>query len=447
MPERKPFQSCRGIAVLGAGKSGLAAAELARRSCEAVFVFDEGAPGKLGSTAAALKDLGVSCRFGESASRNLSGIDLAVLSPGIDPRRPVVTQFVENGIPVIGEIEFAWQHTKTPVVAITGTNGKTTTTEMTAAVLQAAGLRSVSAGNYGVAYSKIVLPDEPRYDVVSLEVSSFQMESITTFRPKVSVWLNFAPDHLDRYDSVDEYRAAKLHIFDYQTAEDWAVVQAPDLALLQGRSVQVRSFSGFGDADYSLRDGWILEKGNRVLNYGATRLRGVHNAENVMAVLAAVQPFGIGAAQVEAALRDYAAPAHRCEWVRTLRGHEFINDSKATNLHALESCLRGRTKPVVLIAGGKQKGLDFSQVSHLVARHVSHAVLIGQIREELAQVWSDKTNCHLCSSLEEAVRQAMEVAPEGQDIVFSPGTSSFDMFSGYEERGNVFKRAVNELKE
>lgn len=423
----------------------MAAAELARRSCEAVYVLDEGAPEKLAASGTALRELGAACRFGGEATRGLPEVDVAVLSPGIDPCRPLVTQFVERGVPVLGEIEFAWQHTGMPVVAITGTNGKTTTTEMTAAVFQASGLRSVSAGNYGVPYSKMVLPDEPQYDVISLEVSSFQMEAITSFRPRVSVWLNFAPDHLDRYRSVEEYREAKLHIFDYQTAEDWAVVQAPDLALLRGKPVQVQSFSASESADYTLDNGWILNRGSRVLDYGATRLRGIHNAENVMAVLASVRAFGVEASQVAAALKDYAPPAHRCEWVRTVQGHELINDSKATNLHALESCLRGRTRKVVLIAGGKQKGLDFSEVSHLVERHVSHAVLIGEIAEELARVWAGRVECHVCGSLPEAVRRALDVAPEGEDIVFSPGTSSFDMFSGYEERGNVFKRAVNEL--
>lgn len=445
MPERKPFQGSRGIAVLGAGRSGVAAAELARRSCDAVYVLDEGTPAKLEKAAAALAPHGVTCRFGEQALQGVPAVDLVVLSPGIELTVPLVTQFTERGIPVIGEIEFAYQHSSIPVAAITGTNGKTTTTEMAAAVFNGAGKRSVSAGNYGVPFSKMVLDDEPAYDVISLEVSSFQMETITTFRPRVSVWLNFAPDHLDRYASVEEYRDAKLRIFDFQTAEDLAVVQAPDLSLLAGRPVRVATFSGFGEADYTLQDRWILERGKPVLEYGATRLRGVHNAENVMAVLAAAQGFGIGPEQVAAALRSYVPPAHRCEWVRTVRGHEFINDSKATNLHALESCLRGRTKPVVLIAGGKQKGLDFTQVNHLVARHVSHAVLIGEIGPELARIWAEHAHCHVCGSLQEAVRRAIDVAPEGEDIVFSPGTSSFDMFSGYEERGNVFKRAVNDL--
>lgn len=445
MPERRPFSGCRGIAVLGAGRSGLAAAELARKSCERVWLLDEGAPEKLGRVAEAMAALGVECRFGAQAADGLPEADLAVLSPGIDPRRPVVSQFPAARIPVIGEIEFAWQHSSIPVVAITGTNGKTTTTEMMEAVFRGVGRRSVSAGNYGLPYSKVVLADEPAYDVISLEVSSFQLEAISTFRPRVSVWLNFAPDHLDRYDSVEEYRAAKLRIFDYQTAEDWAVVQAPDVGLLRGKTVRLCSFSATEPADYRLRDRWILEQERPVFEYGATRLRGIHNAENLMAVLASAKVFGIEPAEVALALRDYSPPAHRCEWVRTVRGHEFINDSKATNLHALESCLRGRTQPVVLIAGGKQKGLDFSQVNQLVARHVSHAVLIGEIAEELARVWEGQTRCLVSGSLQEAVRQAFDVAPEGEDIVFSPGTSSFDMFSGYEERGNVFKQAVKEL--
>jgi len=446
MPERTPFSSAKAIAVLGAGKSGVAAARLARCSCDTVWVLDGGEPDRLGGVAEVLKREGVTTRFGAAAQGQPPDVDLVVLSPGIDLRRPIVTQFTNRDVPLIGEIEFAFQHTEVPVVGITGTNGKTTTTEMAAAVFQGGGLRCVGAGNYGVPFSDIVRPDRPELDVIALEVSSFQLETITTFRPRVSVWLNFAPDHLDRYESLEDYRAAKLRIFEFQGEDDWAVVRAEDRPWLPEKPLQVRTFSASGPADLELREGWIQENGRPVLEYRATALRGNHNAENVMAVMAAARVFGIEPERVEAILRTYRPPAHRCEWVRTVGGHEFINDSKATNLHALESSLRGRTRPVVLIAGGKEKGLDYAEVAPLIEAHVSHALLIGEIAGEVSRAWEGSTTCRVCASLEEAVRVARDIAPEGEDILFSPGTSSFDLFSGYEERGDAFRRAVNELE-
>ena len=235
-------------------------------------------------------------------------------------------------------------------------------------------------------FSDIVAGGE-RYDVISLEVSSFQLEALTSFRPRVSVWLNFAPDHLDRYQSLEDYRKAKLHVFDYQREEDWAVVRSSDLEMVSPLRPSIRTFSAFEAADYTL-DGSMIRRGDDgVLDFGRTQLRGTHNAENVMATLAIAEVFEISPESVLEALSEYQPPAHRCELVGKIEGHEFINDSKATNLHALESSLLGQPDPVVLIAGGKDKGLDFGEVGSTVSKHVSHALLIGEMAERIAQSW------------------------------------------------------------
>ena len=328
--------------------------------------------------------MGVETVFGPEAAAFTAPVDYVVQSPGIDPRETIVQQFFERGIPVFGEIEFAFRHFSAPIVAITGTNGKTTTTEMVGAVLSQAGLRAECAGNYGVPFSEIVLREEPQ-DAVALEVSSFQLELIERFRPRVAVWLNFAPDHMDRYTNLEEYREAKARIFERLGPEELVVIQTQIAAFADACPARKVTFSAFGDGDYTFFDGWILFRGQRVFDFSATRLRGVHNAENVMAVLAIAEEFGISPETVADALRDYVAPAHRCELVGEINGHEFINDSKATNLHALESSLRGQLEPVVLIAGGKDKGLDFKEIREALPGKVSHAVLIGQTRERIAR--------------------------------------------------------------
>lgn len=435
------------IAVLGAGRSGLAAAKLARKNGAQVLALDSGDPAKMTQAAADFAALGCEFIAGPAADACGRSVDLAVMSPGIELEKPVVTQFSSQGIPVIGEIEYGWRQCTAPVVAITGTNGKTTTTEMVEKVFDHAGFKSVSAGNYGTAFCEIVASGA-KLDVISLEVSSFQLETLTSFRPKVSLWLNFAPDHQDRYPDVESYRLAKMHIFDYQTEEDFAVVQAPDLAMTKAAGIRpkITTFTAFGgEADYTFDGARIHLHGQPVFDFTATRLRGHHNAENVMATLGAAAAFGLSPQTVFEALTAYTPPAHRCELVRTVNGHEFINDSKATNLHALESSLRGQAEKVILIAGGKDKGLDYTEISGTIASSVRHAVLIGEMAERIASAWSGVVPCTQTASLEDAVEEALRVARPKERILFSPGTSSFDMFKNYAERGDVFRAIVNRL--
>lgn len=432
------------IAILGAGTSGQAAARLAvSGGASWVGVFDSGSAEKLAPVAETLGAEGIAHVFGEAALNPPEQLDLVVVSPGIDVRWPIAQAFVKTGAPLIGEIEFAWQQCDAPVVAITGTNGKTTTTELTAAVLEAGGLRTIAAGNYGHAFSEVVRSGQ-RYDVVTLEVSSFQLETITTFRPKVSVWMNFAADHLDRYDSIEDYRAAKLRVFENQTDEDFAVVNgAEDLDSLKAEPVTFSAFEGGSDFDYS--DGWIRYRQQPLLDFSTVRLHGKHNAENVMAALGTAASLGIDPASVLDTVRNYAPPRHRCEPVGEVNGSLFINDSKATNLHALASSLRGQESPVVLIVGGKEKGLDFSELNELLPGAVSHVLCIGEIANKIATEWGKIIPCATAGSLEEATRLAAAEAFPGQTVLFSPGTSSFDMFSGYVERGDAFRSAVQSL--
>jgi UDP-N-acetylmuramoylalanine--D-glutamate ligase len=432
------------IAVLGLGASGRGAARLARQLGAEVVVYDSGSSEALQAAAHALRAEGTPVELGAIQPVPGRSFDLAVLSPGIDPSWELPRNFLAAGVPVMGEIEFAWQHQDRPVVAITGTNGKSTTTELVARVLNAGGLRTLPSGNHGRAFSDVVAAGEP-VDVQTIEVSSFQLETIDAFRPAVALWMNFAPDHLDRHASLDAYFDAKARIFENQTDGDTAIVKLEDRrpATPPERTV---TFSAHSDgADYGLADGWITFRGERVLDFGSTRLRGRHNAENLMAALAAGRALGLGWEVMAEAARDYRAPRHRCELVAVVEGREFINDSKATNLHALESCLRALPEPVVLIAGGKDKGLDFAPLRELVGRMTTHVLAIGQLRSHLDAVWAGSVTVESCDSLEAAVARSLAVSRPGQVVLLSPGTSSFDMFTGYEDRGERFVIAVHRL--
>ena len=435
----------KSVAVLGMGRSGEAAAILLVGLGARVTVLDNAPLETFPETKVEmLAGMGIHIVAGENAAENLRPYDFAVLSPGIDPKMALVQQFLAQAIPIIAEIELAYQNSTTPVIGITGTNGKTTTTELVAAMLTGAGVRTVAGGNIGKPYSEIV-SQNIEVDVITLEVSSFQLERIQRFRPQVSVWLNLSPDHLDRYDDTEQYRQAKLRIFENQTSEDWAVVNFRDqLPALAAKRI---TFSAYETgADLHLRDEIIHYKDQPLLDPRETFLRGQHNTENLMAALGIGLSRGLTAAQMGPSLRSYRPQPHRCEIVRELDGVLYINDSKATNLDALEKALRSETRPVVLIAGGKDKGFEFDSLAELVGQRVRWAVLLGEMAQRIASVWQDQVPCEPVAHLPEAVRVAWSVARPGDVVLFSPGTSSFDMFKSYADRGNQFRRLVQALR-
>ncbi len=431
--------SGKSAVVLGLGHSGEAAAALLVEEGANVTVCESlESPGAL-EKAKVLRESGVRVLFGKEAEEDPLDYDVCVLSPGIDPVVPLVTNVLSKDIPVIGELELAYEECLCPVIAITGTNGKTTTTELTTAMLQGAGVRTMSSGNIGLPFASAVRQSDV-LDVMVLEVSSFQLETIRSFRPHISAWLNLSPNHLDRYPGVEEYRKAKLRIFENQTTEDYAVVNA--LSELPPLAAKRITFSACtGDADFTLCGTKIMFEGKPLIDQRDTQLPGVHNAENLMAAFAMGLSFGVDLAKLAEAIGDYAPPAHRCEFVRDLDGVRWINDSKATNLDSVEKAILSQDRPIVLIAGGKDKGFEFDSLLTLVRERVKSSILIGEMRERIQRSWQG-SQTHLASSLEEAVKTASEVSEDGDVVLFSPGTSSFDMFRNYGERGNLFKQAV-----
>jgi len=428
------------VAILGAGRSGRSAAALALREGALVSAWDAaGIPAFDGMPRGVQIHPEISVE-----STEFPTCDLLVVSPGIDTYGPLVAAFSRKAGEVIGEVELAARYYEGRIIAITGTNGKTTTTELVSRILEHAGLGGTPCGNYGTPFAEVVMQPSPPA-TVALEVSSFQLETIRTLHPSVAVWLNFAPDHMDRYPTIDAYRAAKLRIFENQTAADTAIIRSGEnLPELKARTV-VFSTTDENAAWYS--DGRIIYRHVEKLldmEHG-TSLRGLHNAENTMAALAACEVLGVSARVMCEALHGYAPPPHRCELIRTLDGVEYLNDSKATNLHALESALRSQTRPVVLIAGGKDKGLDYTPVLPLLREKALAAVTFGQIARPLAALFSQAVPCESVATLDDAIAAARSFAPRGSSILFSPGTSSFDQFNGYEQRGNTFRDLVHQL--
>jgi UDP-N-acetylmuramoylalanine--D-glutamate ligase len=443
------------VVVLGLGKSGQAAAELLARDGARVVVRDEAEDGPVTIRAELLRRLGVRVELGhqfDSAAR----FDLAVLSPGIAPERPIVRELVTRNTPLLSELELAYRFCLCPIVAITGTNGKTTTTELIADMLSCADKQVLTAGNIGHAFSDAV-ENSANLDAVVLEVSSFQLEKTEQFRPNVAVLLNIRPDHLDRYSSMEEYAVAKSFIFRNQTPDDVAVISAESLATLRKMGCHIPSrtitFSAFNHtADFWLDwvDGntiWcrLPECNGIVLRMEETNLRGVHNAENIMATLAVGLAMGLPVARMRDAICSFCPPAHRCEFVAAIDGVSYINDSKATNPDAVEKALLSLTTPAILIAGGRGKGLDFSALKEVMSQKVKLAVLIGETQHEIERAVAGAVPCVHAASMEEAVRLAAGNAAPGDTVLLSPACASFDMFENYEHRGLEFKRQVKAL--
>jgi UDP-N-acetylmuramoylalanine--D-glutamate ligase len=355
----------------------------------------------------------------------------------------------QAGLSLFGELELAYRYCTCPIVAITGTNGKTTTTELVDAVLRAGGRRTMASGNIGTAFSAAVR-ESSRLDVMVLEVSSFQLEHTVEFRPRIAIHLNLTPDHLDRYASMDEYEQAKWRIFRNQTADDHAIVNVnlrlPPLAaqIVTISSTGQRQRSG-APADYIARDGWLLARGEPVLEQSRTHLIGEHNAENMLAALAVADLCAVPRAAAIAALVDYRPLPHRCEKVGEIGGVTFLNDSKATNIDALEKALAAMRRPVILLAGGKDKGLDFSGLRTLLKEKVKAVVLIGQMTQKLLAAWGATVPCHPAATLAEAVARTRALAAPGDIVLFSPGCSSYDMFRDFEDRGDQFRALVRSL--
>ncbi len=448
------------VLVIGLGVSGVAACELLRARGAKVLAVDVGRTEKLQREAARLRALGVEVELGVSVPSQRP-VDLVVVSPGVSCEHRLVKEIAHRDVPVIGEFELGYQQSLCLNISITGTNGKTTTTELVERLLTQNHLKTIAAGNIGLPVCAVA-DRAKELDFLTLEVSSFQLETIKFFRPAVAVLLNITPDHLDRYASMAEYARAKARIFENQQAFDWAIIQSEALAQLRALHVEIPSkiitFSANNRrADIYLDRGLLISRiegwEGPLLDMGAVPLRGPHNAENLMATLAVGRVLRLPLEGMVAALKTYQPAPHRCELVAEINGVKYVNDSKATNLDAVHQALlsmpsgeNAREPNVWLIAGGKDKGFDYHDIGPLLSRRVKGAFLLGETREKIRAAWSLFTPCSVMGSLLEAVAESAKHAVSGDVVLLSPACSSFDQFQNYQHRGEVFRQAVAQLE-
>lgn len=439
------------IAVLGAGKSGIAAALLALDLEYQVNVYETGFTDnqtKQTQVQQVLEPLGARCFF---ALPETVLEDLIVISPGIDPKSTLATYFSQTGKEVIGELEFGWRNSAIPAIAITGTNGKTTTTEMIGHILSQAGLNAPLGGNHGIPLCQLVLEQERRNSSPSslpdywvLEVSSFQAETAPTFHPKVVVWTNFAADHLDRYANLEEYYQAKKCIVQNLDSSNLIVLhdqEQQDLA----ETVPHLYFGHSSKAEFSCNQEGNLSAYNQTL--GSTtnwKVQGKHNFSNALAAIAACEFIGISPQQSFAALAHFSASAHRYERVAFISEIEYINDSKATNLHAVISALQASEKPLHLLLGGAEKGLAWEELHPYLPGRILSLYTFGAAANSIYQSCSKLVDTHYFANLEQAFLAASNHAQAGDQILLSPGCASFDQYKNYAQRGEHFRQLATQ---
>jgi UDP-N-acetylmuramoylalanine--D-glutamate ligase len=442
------------FSILGAGKSGLAVARLLKTRRAKVFLSERGKKNKFEDAARELDEIGVEYEFGDNTHRVLDA-DYIILSPGVPIDAPIVKLAREKQIKILSEIEIAFDQCEAPIVAITGTNGKTTTTTLVGEIFKRAGWNAFVAGNIGIAFSEIVDQAKGEKAIVVLEVSSFQLDAIDTFRPKVSALLNITPDHLDRYKNYEAYIQSKYRIVENQKGYDVFVYNHDDdHARNCADTVNIRTL-GFSLKE-ELKQGAYLAGEDVVLRIGREKeilinrneigIPGPHNLMNAMAAALMTRTMGVEFDAIRETLRSFKGVEHRIEFVRELNGVKYFNDSKATNVDSVYYALGSFKEPIVLIAGGKDKGNDYSKIADLVKEHVKAIVTVGKGAEKIEKFFKDMKPIHSAGmSMDEAVKLAKDAAAPGDIVLLSPACASFDMFDNYEHRGMVFKELVNQL--
>lgn len=435
--------------VVGLARSGLAAARLLAGRGEQVAGVDSGHP----EGAAGLRDMGVEVFLDEDGLARLDGVRTVVKSPGVPRGAPVIAAALERGVEVMGELELAWRAIPNRFVAVTGTNGKTTTVELLGHLYREAGESVAVAGNVGTPLSELAGELDPGATVIC-ECSSFQLEDSLEFAPECAVFLNLAPDHLDCYAGLEDYLAAKLRIFANQGNDDVAVYNADDPALagtdLGGCARRIAFCIGAApDCEVAVAEGTVFYDGEPLIGVDELGLPGEHNVANAMAAAAAALSMGLGREAVRAGLRSFAGVAHRLEPVAEIGGVRFFNDSKATNVTSATVGLRAFDGGVHAILGGSEKGEPFAPLLDPVRERCVACYLTGatadRLAEELAPVLEAGVALHRCTDLEDAVRRAAAAAQPGETVLLSPACASFDAFESFERRGERFREIVGGL--
>jgi UDP-N-acetylmuramoylalanine--D-glutamate ligase len=439
------------VLVVGLGKSGVASALFLKKHGARVTVSDTKSGDELRNEIPVLLDHGITVETGGHGDRTFRGQDLIVVSPGVPVDAPPLVQARALGESVIGEVELAAQFLPGPIVAITGSNGKTTTTTLAGEIMTAGGFPALVGGNIGTPAISLAERANPE-TVIVLEISSFQLETIQTFRPKVAVVLNVTPDHLDRHRTFEVYADAKARVFENQQGSDFAVLNADDPTCVTMGSrtrAQVFWFSRQKEVQQGawVRDGNILfrdQAGQReILQVSEIPLKGAHNLENVLAAVCVGVLMGCAPQKIREAVGNFKAVEHRLEFVATIGGVDYYNDSKATNVDATIKALESFPANIHLVLGGKDKGSDYTVLNDLLRQRVKRVYTIGAAAAKIeSQIKAEVVHAE---TLENAIRKANVLAQPGDVVLLAPACASFDQFRNYEHRGKVFKDIVRSL--
>lgn len=457
----------KNVLVVGLGMTGLAAARFLHHRGAAVTVTDMATEKGLTESVQELHQIGIRTELGGHCRESFESSDLIVLSPGVPHTHDFLISAGQKGIPVIGEIELAFRFVRDPIIAITGTNGKTTTTTLLGDMLAQCGKHVFVGGNIGQPLIGYVDREE-KADWIVLEISSFQLDTIEIFRPDIGILLNITADHLDRYPDMAGYADSKGRIFQNQTREDIAIFNAADPWVL---SVTNRIHSrkwvfnamGIPDEGARITAGELtlaftsspcrkprscaqVSAGSHRLDLGKSLLYGKHNQENIAAAVLAAVAAGGDLQDIQIALNRFKGLSHRIEFVRTLNGVTYVDDSKATNVDAVYRALESFQEPIVLIMGGRDKGGDYGILKKRIQGQVKHLILLGEASQIIAAVLGNLVITERVLSMQEAVIKAHQAAASGDIVLLSPACSSFDMFRSYAHRGDVFQSEVNKLR-
>ena len=442
----------RKVTVLGAGLSGAAAARLLKRNGAAVFASEQRAASDMGEAAQVLASAGVKAEFGGHSPRAFDA-DWMVLSPGIPLSAPVVVEAKKKGIKILGELEVASWFCRAEAVAVTGSNGKSTSTTLIGAMFEASGRPVAVAGNIGKPFSDVA-DSLGREAVAVLEVSSFQLETVETFLPKAALFLNLTQDHLNRHGSLETYGRIKARLFKNQGEDDWLILNGLDRRVLD-LSESAKSRKAYFGIDVADRDCGYVRDGMLVLRLGAREetllpigdvgIRGEHNTANALAAALTCRAMGVPVGDIVAVLRTFNGLPHRLESVRELDGVLYVNDSKGTNVDSVWYALGSFDRPIIWIAGGRDKDSDFTVLANRVQDRVRSIVLIGEAADKMEKAFDGIKPVVRAGSLREAVAEARRLALPGDVVLLSPACASFDMFRNFEDRGDQFRILVKAL--
>lgn len=443
----------RRVGIIGMARSGMAAAKLVQRMGGIPFVSDVKPEKQLKNRSDDLKTSGIDFETGGHTERLLNS-DFVILSPGIPRETEIVKRISETGIPIFSEIELASWFCRGRIIAVTGSNGKTTTTSLTGAILSAAGVDNVVCGNIGQPFSDMVADVSDRgYAVV--EVSNFQLELIEEFAPHIGMILNITPDHLDRYENFEGYKKAKYRITENQEASDFLILNADD-PVIERNNIETKAQKIHFSTSRNLPAGvfkrgktlvgFVRGKEQHIIDIDQIRIPGPHNLQNAAAASLAAMYIGIESGSIAETLRKFPGVEHRLEDAGTIAGIRFVNDSKATNVDSVCYALRSFDVPVCLIAGGRDKGGDFEPIVRFGKNKIKEIILIGEAREKMFNVLGRAFPVQFADSMAEAVRKAFASASPGEIVLLSPACASFDMYDDFEHRGRDFKETVSSLK-